>query len=682
MSDAKAAEALGLLSAIAPFAALPEDQLRGIAAVVEEHRFASGHLIVREGDPGDALYLIAEGAVQVIGRAFEGTDVVLARLEAGQFFGEQALVPGGTRRRNATVRALGPCRLLSLSRDALLGSLAEDSSLSREFRLRGDEQRALRDSQLREEVLRKLNLADKYEIVWLEEGDWVFHQGEPGEHVYLIMTGSARVVREDDAGWRNLSELGPGQFFGELAVLERSPRSASVVATSKLELVRIDGAWFRTVLETHPRLRSIMNSLKHVYMMPDRGLLTLQTGKLGSQPTLTAIYHLPDGRQILTTRLVDVPAFTARLIGAAEAEQSARYIDAETETVREIHLTDGRLIEIESDGPWDELGSVVELMLGGAVLTEAQLRSFRSEGRLGRAELRYHDDLNVVVCRCSNVTVGRIVEAMQDGATNLEALAGKTLASLICGGCTSWLKEFVGQPDWTLASCDAVIPLAEDISAFRLRPREGRCARGLPGQHVVVEARINGQRVQRPYTISSPPHDETGYEITVKREPDGVFSRWLFERVDERTMFRISRPSGTYFIPEDYRGDVVCLVAGIGVTPALAISRAFSAGQPLSRLYIDYSVSTPEASICIEELQALTRGNPRFTLNVRITSREGRLDAASIARLVAQYPSARFYLCASVPYVTHVHDLLRHAGVDEERIHIERFSVAGESPQA
>jgi ferredoxin-NADP reductase/CRP-like cAMP-binding protein len=682
MSDALAAEALGLLSALAPFKTLPADELQAIAQAVEEQRFSPGDMIVREGDPGDALYLIAEGSVQVIGRAFEGSDVVLARLEAGQFFGEQALLPGGSRRRNASIRAVGPCRMLSLSRDALLGSLDEDSDLSRQFRERGELQKALRDSQLREEVLRKLNLADKYEIVWLEQGDWVFHQGEPGEHVYLIMSGAARVVQEDEAGWRNLAELGAGQFFGELAVLERSPRSASVVATSRLELVRIDGAWFRTVLETHPQLRSIMSSLKHIYMMPDRGLLTLQTGKLGTQPTLTGVYHLPDGRQILTTRLVDVPAFTARQIGAPEAEQSARFTDADTDTVREIHLADGRLIEIESDGPWDELGSVMALMLSGAVLSEAQVRAFRSEGRLGRPEPRYHDDLDVVVCRCSNVTVGRIFEAMQEGADDLETLTAKTLASLVCGGCTSWLKEFVGQSDWTLACCDAVTPLAHDIAAFRLRPKNGRCAPGLPGQHVVVEARINGQRVQRPYTISSPPHDESAYEITVKKEPDGFFSRWLFEQVDTTTMFRISRPSGTYFIPQDYRGDVVCLVGGIGVTPALAIARAFSAGHPLSRLHVDYSVSTPEASVCLDELRALARDDARFTLNLRITSREGRLDAAAVDRLVADYPSARFYLCAGASFLTDVHDLLREAGVDEDRIQIERFSVAGEAPRA
>ena len=678
MSDALAAEALGLLATVAPFNALPADELSRIAAVVEEQRCVAGDLIVREGDVGDALYLIADGSTQVVGRAFDGSDVVVVRLESGQFFGEQALLPGGSRRRNASVRAVGPCRLLRLSRDALMGSLDDDSTLGRAFRELGDQQKALRESHLREAVLRKLNLADRYDIVRYGEGEWVFRQGDPGEKVYLILSGAARVVQEDADGAGNLAELGAGQFFGELAVLEQAPRSASVVATSRLELASIDGGWFRTVLDTHPELRSIMTSLKHMYMMPDSGLLTLQTGKLGEQPTLTAIYHLPDGRQILTTRLVAVPAFTARLIGAPEAEQSARYLDAETDTVREIHLAGGRLIEIESDGLWDDLGAVVKLMLNGEVLTPAQVQSFRAEGHLGKPAPRYHDDLDAIVCRCSNVTVGQVVLAMEDGAHDLETLANTTLASLICGGCTPRLKAHLGQSDWSLACCDEVRRLTDDICAFRLRPVDGKCARGLPGQHVVVEARINGHWVQRPYTISSPPHDETGYEITVKRENEGVFSRWLFERAGPKTMFRISSPSGNYFVPDDYRGDVVCLVGGIGITPALAMARAVAAGQPLARLHIDYSVSTAEGAVCVEELQALALQDPLFTLNLRVTSRDGRLDAKAIARLVQAHPSAHFYLCAGDSYVSAVQGLLRNAGVEEARIRVEHFSIAGQ----
>ena len=69
MSDALAAEALGLLATVAPFNALPADELSRIAAVVEEQRCLAGDLIVREGDVGDALYLIADGSTQEIGRA-------------------------------------------------------------------------------------------------------------------------------------------------------------------------------------------------------------------------------------------------------------------------------------------------------------------------------------------------------------------------------------------------------------------------------------------------------------------------------------------------------------------------------------------------------------------------------------------------------------------------------------
>ena len=679
MSDTKALadEALLLLKAIAPFDSLPEDELDRIAAGVTEMRVSPGDPIVREGEQGDALYLIASGSVQVVARAFDGSDVVLARLEAGQFFGEQALLPGGTRRRSASVRAISHGRLLSLTRDSLLQSLDADSLLARSFRDIGEKQKELRTSQLREEVLRKLGVADGYQVETYPAGDWVFRQGDPGDRLFLILAGSARVLREDADGETELAELLPGQFFGELAVLEDKPRGASVRADGELEVVSLDASWFRSAVADHPQLRSVMSSLKTMYMLPARGVLTLQSGKLGTQPTLTAVYHMPDGRQVVTTRLVAVPAFTARVIGSPEATQSARYVDDDGSTMREIHLADGRIVEIESDGPWDELGRVLEFLLDEAALAPEQLTSFRASGDLSTRSVEPTYDPNALICRCSNISARQLNDAIDSGCRNLDELSKATNAGLICGGCMPNLRGFLGKSDWTPAQCESVTPLTDEIRAFRIRPQDGSYQPNLPGQHLVVQARIGEHWVQRPYTISS--SSEDGYEITVKREGEGVFSRWLFDHLAPETVLRISRPSGDYYLASDYAGEVVCLVGGIGITPALAIASALAADRRPVRLHIDYSVSAAEQAVRCDELAALARSNPLFTLNLRVTSRQGRLDPTLIQALVDTHPGALFYLCASPAYVDRVQQYLRDAGVDEARIKVEQFTIAGET---
>ena len=55
-----------------------------------------------------------------------------------------------------------------------------------------------------------------------EPGQDVFRQGELGDRIYIILSGEADVVREDNGGSRRLARLGPGEFFGEMAILNRT----------------------------------------------------------------------------------------------------------------------------------------------------------------------------------------------------------------------------------------------------------------------------------------------------------------------------------------------------------------------------------------------------------------------------------------------------------------------------
>ncbi len=73
-----------------------------MSTAIEEIDAAAGADICHEGEPGDAMFVVLRGAVQVYTRNHDGRELVLARLETGEYFGEQALLPGGTGRRNAS----------------------------------------------------------------------------------------------------------------------------------------------------------------------------------------------------------------------------------------------------------------------------------------------------------------------------------------------------------------------------------------------------------------------------------------------------------------------------------------------------------------------------------------------------------------------------------------------------
>lgn len=102
-------------------------------------------------------------------------------------------------------------------------------------------------------------------------GRYIARQGDPGSGVFLIASGRARVVRGDEI----IATLGPGEYVGELSVLDRAPRVASVVAEEPTVCLAI-AAWdFMELLERNPkmmravllevvaRLRAVVEHIRH-----------------------------------------------------------------------------------------------------------------------------------------------------------------------------------------------------------------------------------------------------------------------------------------------------------------------------------------------------------------------------------------------------------------------------------
>jgi CRP-like cAMP-binding protein len=81
-------------------------------------------------------------------------------------------------------------------------------------------------------------------------GTVLIKEGERGREFYLILQGTAAVRR----GGRKVASLGPGRYFGELALLDRGPRSATVVAETDMELLVLEQRAFGGVLQEIPGL--------------------------------------------------------------------------------------------------------------------------------------------------------------------------------------------------------------------------------------------------------------------------------------------------------------------------------------------------------------------------------------------------------------------------------------------
>lgn len=93
-------------------------------------------------------------------------------------------------------------------------------------------------------------IAERAVEVDFGDGRSIVRQGEVGTGFFLVTSGAARVVRDGTT----IAEYGPGDFFGELSLLDGGPRIASVVATAATTCLAIASWEFEALLESQPRL--------------------------------------------------------------------------------------------------------------------------------------------------------------------------------------------------------------------------------------------------------------------------------------------------------------------------------------------------------------------------------------------------------------------------------------------
>jgi CRP-like cAMP-binding protein len=322
-------------------ASLSEADQRSVLARCRRQRYARNETVFREGDIGDSVHLLAKGTVAVRVSTPRGDVATLDVMCPGEAFGEQALV-GSTSERSATVVALERVETLRLSREDFATLLAEHPTTAQllvyllDVRLRARSQDLVdalflsADARVYKRVVRlgeiyeghasggipvtQDDLASMVECpggnmkhddrikllqsVWLFErcsrkelsllassatpvhvqpGTDLTREGEVGREFFVMLSGQAAVT----VNGVQVGALASGSFFGEMALLDRLPRSATVTTTEPTDLLVLTVQAFASVVDTMPSV--------------DRKMLTVVASRLRD---LEARY-VPDRERLL-----------------------------------------------------------------------------------------------------------------------------------------------------------------------------------------------------------------------------------------------------------------------------------------------------------------------------------------------------------------------------------------------
>jgi len=233
------------------FSSLDSDALRSIVSKAAFRCFHPGEAIVRQGEPGDSLFVLIEGEVVVYSEEAAGRGrVALNRLKEGAFFGEIAVITSFTR--TCTVEAASEATVLEIStevigdlidehppvlkvllkffRDRLVNTLVETSPLFAPF--------ARQDRE---------TLASRFQFLEAEPGTKFLAAGEPADGLYILLCGRLAV----DPG---VYQLKPGDIFGETSLLTDQAAPYGVTSQTKCWVLKLDQTSFREVIMTHPQV--------------------------------------------------------------------------------------------------------------------------------------------------------------------------------------------------------------------------------------------------------------------------------------------------------------------------------------------------------------------------------------------------------------------------------------------
>ena len=222
-----------------------------------------------------------------------------------------------------------------------------------------------------------------------------------------------------------------------------------------------------------------------------------------------------------------------------------------------------------------------------------------------------------------------------------------------------------------------------DVKTFRFVSADGGALpfAHVAGQYLTLALTIDGKRVNRSYTIASPPTRNVYCEISVKHTINGYGSRHLHEAWREGQRIRVSAAAGKFVFAGNESDRVVLIAGGIGITPLMSVVRSLTDRGWSGEIDLLFSVRFVRDIVFRDELAYLESRFPNLRVRVAVSADpdtawdglRGQVTRDVIAEFIPNLGTGPVLLCGPPPMMTAMRAILVAMGVPDSNVHQEAF---------
>ena len=237
---------------------------------------------------------------------------------------------------------------------------------------------------------------------------------------------------------------------------------------------------------------------------------------------------------------------------------------------------------------------------------------------------------------------------------------------------------------------DRIIQESSTIRSFYLKREDKKpLDKYLPGQFITLQVLPEGfsKPVLRNYTLSDHPGNNY-YRITVKKEPNGLLSKFLHERVKQGDSIKVSQPAGDFYLDQKSTTPIVMLSGGVGITPMLSMLEHLIFTYSNKKVFFIHSSVNKDTQPMQERLSEIKQRHSNITINIHHSNpllneqqgidfdNEGMISLEYLKKTLLNPSQCTYYLCGPYAFMQVMYNYLIKLGVAESNIRYEFFGNA------